>query len=49
MNEITKERFAMKVMSKKRLGRIFTHDGKSALANVQAEMAILKKLVFFLY
>jgi serine/threonine protein kinase len=36
---------AMKVMSKKKLGRIFTGKNKTALSNVNEEIAIMKKLV----
>jgi hypothetical protein len=45
IDEITKQRYAMKVMNKRRLKRIFISKNKHAYNAVETEMAILKKLV----
>jgi hypothetical protein len=45
MEENTKELFAMKIMNKKRLKRIFISKNKNAYNAVETEMAILKKIV----
>lgn len=47
IDENTKQRFAMKVMNKKRLKRIFISKNKHAYNAVETEMAILKKLVSY--
>jgi len=47
MNEESKELFAMKIMNKKRLKRIFISKNKHAYQAAETEMAILKKLVRF--
>ncbi len=45
MDQVTKEIFAMKVMNKKRLQKIFLGKNRHALSAVETEIAILKKLV----
>lgn len=45
MDENSKQVFAMKIMNKKRLKKIFINKNKSAYSSVEIEMAILKKLV----
>lgn len=45
MDENTNMLFAMKVMNKKKLKRIFISKNKHAYDAVETEMAILKKLV----
>jgi hypothetical protein len=39
----------MKVLSKRKLNRIFIGKNKTAMNNIMQEIAIMKKLVFYLY
>lgn len=45
MDQQTKEIFAMKILNKKRLQKIFLGKNKFAYSLVETEIAILKKLV----
>ncbi|CDW85374.1 protein kinase domain containing protein [Stylonychia lemnae] len=44
VNEETKQRFAMKILNKRKLNRIFISKTRTALQNVEKEIAIMKKL-----
>ena len=44
MNFETKELYAMKILSKRKLKRIFISRTRTALSDVEKEIAIMKKL-----